>query len=207
MSLTEKIANQIARWSLSEEQENYEEQLEILTYGYVLFLENAYKTLVLLLIAVLTGTIFQTLVIIGSFVIVRSFAGGIHCKSGLGCTACMIMVWVVGLVVARTGLYIPLVLLMLVITIGIIVSYAPRTTANNPIVNADIRKRKKRGAIISTVILLGIGCLAGIGFGRMDVLNMITASLFIESLSILLLLVKKEEEKHGETERNEGSSC
>lgn len=206
MSLTEKIANQIARWSLSEEQENYEEQLEILTYGYVLFLENAYKTLVLLLIAVLTGTIFQTLVIIGSFVIVRSFAGGIHCKSGLGCTACMIMVWVVGLVVARTGLYIPLVLLMLVITIGIIVSYAPRTTANNPIVNADIRKRKKRGAIISTVILLGIGCLAGIGFGRMDVLNMITASLFIESLSILLL-VKKEEEKHGETERNEGSSC
>lgn len=206
MSLTEKIANRIARWSLSEEQENYEEQLEILTYGYVLFLENAYKTLVLLLIAVLTGTIFQTLVIIGSFVIVRSFAGGIHCKSGLGCTACMIMVWVVGLVVARTGLYIPLVLLMLAITIGIIVSYAPRTTANNPIVNADIRKRKKRGAIISTVILLGIGCLAGIGFGRMDVLNMITASLFIESLSILLL-VKKEEEKHGETERNEGSSC
>lgn len=206
MSLTEKIANRIARWSLFEAQENYEEQLEILTYGYVLFLENAYKTLVLLLIAVLTGTIFQTLVIIGSFVIVRGFAGGIHCKSGLGCTACMIMVWIVGLVVAQTGLYIPLVLLMIVMIIGIIVSYAPRTTANNPIVNEDIRRGKRRGAIISTALLLGIGALAGFGFDRIDVLNMITASLFIESLSILLL-VKKEEEKHGETERDEGSSC
>lgn len=206
MSLTEKIANRIAVWSLPVEEDNYEEQLEILTYGYVLFLENAYKTLVLLLTAVLTGTVFETLVTIGSFVIVRSFAGGIHCRSGLGCTACMLLVWGVGLVVAQVGLYTPLVLLMIVIIVSVMIEYAPQTTGNNPIRREDVRRTKRRGAIVSTVILLGIGFISGFLFCRMEVLNMITASLFIESLSILLL-VKKEEEKHGEAERDEGNSC
>ena len=95
MSLTEKFANRIAVWSLPKDQEHYEEQLEVLSYGYVLFLENAYKTLVLLTIAILTHTLIRTVIIIGSFVLVRSFAGGIHCKSGLGCTACMVLVWAV----------------------------------------------------------------------------------------------------------------
>lgn len=199
MSLTEKIANRIAVWSLPKDQEHYEEQLEVLSYGYVLFLENAYKTLALLIIAILTHTLLQTAIIIGSFVLVRSFAGGIHCKSGLGCTACMILVWAIGLVIARVGILLPLVLFMMLIVIGVIVKYAPRTTRNNPIRREEVRKAKRRGAIISTGVLFGIGAVIGFGFGRMEVLNMITASLFIESLSILLL-VKKEENKYEENE-------
>ena len=73
MSLTEKFANRIAVWSLPKDQEHYKEQLEVLSYGYVLFLENAYKTLVLLTIAILTHTLIRTVIIIGSFVLVRSF--------------------------------------------------------------------------------------------------------------------------------------
>ncbi len=199
MSLTEKIANRIAVWSLPEDQEHYEEQLEVLSYGYVLFLENAYKTLALLIIAILTHTLLQTAIIIGSFVLVRSFAGGIHCKSGLGCTACMILVWAIGLVIARVDISLPLVLFMMLIVVGVIVKYAPRTTRNNPIRREEVRKAKRRGAIISTGVLFGIGAVIGFGFGRMEVLNMITASLFIESLSILLL-VKKEENKYEENE-------
>lgn len=199
MSLTEKIANRIAVWSLPKDQEHYEEQLEVLSYGYVLFLENAYKTLALLIIAILTHTLFQTAIIIGSFVLVRSFAGGIHCKSGLGCTACMILVWAIGLVIARVDISLPLILFMMLIVVGVIVKYAPRTTRNNPIRREEVRKAKRRGAIISTIVLFGIGAVIGFGFGRMEVLNMITASLFIESLSILLL-VKKEENKYEENE-------
>lgn len=199
MSLTEKIANRIAVWSLPKDQEHYEEQLEVLSYGYVLFLENAYKTLALLIIAILTHTLLQTAIIIGSFVLVRSFAGGIHCKSGLGCTACMILVWAIGLVIARVDISLPLILFMMLIVVGVIVKYAPRTTRNNPIRREEVRKAKRRGAIISTGVLFGIGVVIGFGFGRMEVLNMITASLFIESLSILLL-VKKEENKYEENE-------
>lgn len=192
MSLTEKFANRIAVWSLPKDQEHYEEQLEVLSYGYVLFLENAYKTLALLIIAILTHTLIRTVIIIGSFVLVRSFAGGVHCKSGLGCTACMVLVWAIGLVMGQVGISLPVVLFMMLIIIGVIVKYAPKTTRNNPIRKEDIRKAKRRGAIISTGILLGAGAVIGFGFGRMEILDMITASLFIESLSILLL-VKKEE--------------
>ena len=84
--------------------------------------------------------------------------------------------------------------------------YAPKTTRNNPIRKEAIRKAKRRGAIISTGILLGTGAVIGFGFGRMEILDMITASLFIESLSILLL-VKKEETRHEEDEWSEGNSC
>ncbi|MBO4947102.1 MAG: accessory gene regulator B family protein [Lachnospiraceae bacterium] len=206
MSLTEKFANRIAVWSLPKDQEHYEEQLEVLSYGYVLFLENAYKTLALLIIAILTHTLIQTVIIIGSFVLVRGFAGGIHCKSGLGCTACMVLVWAVGLVMGQVGISLPVVLFMMLIIIGVIVKYAPKTTRNNPIRKEDIRKAKRRGAIISTGVLLGAGAVIGFGFGRMEILDMITASLFIESLSILLL-VKKEEARHEEDEWSEGNSC
>lgn len=206
MSLTEKFANRIAVWSLPKDQEHYEEQLEVLSYGYVLFLENAYKTLALLIIAILTHTLIQTVIIIGSFVLVRSFAGGIHCKSGLGCTACMVLVWAIGLVMGQVGISLPVVLFMMLIIIGVIVKYAPKTTRNNPIRKEDIRKTKRRGAIISTGVLLGAGAVIGFGFGRMEILDMITASLFIESLSILLL-VKKEETRHEENEWSEGNSC
>ena len=89
MSLTEKFANRIAVWSLPKDQEHYEEQLEVLSYGYVLFLENAYKTLVLLTIAILTHTQIQTGIIYGSFVRESSYAAGIlwlcsrqNCDSG-----------------------------------------------------------------------------------------------------------------------------
>lgn len=206
MSLTEKFANRIAVWSLPKDQEHYEEQLEVLSYGYVLFLENAYKTLALLIIAILTHTLIQTVIIIGSFVLVRSFAGGIHCKSGLGCTACMVLVWAIGLVMGQVGISLPVVLFMMLIIIGVIVKYAPKTTRNNPIRKEAIRKTKRRGAIISTGVLLGAGAVIGFGFGRMEILDMITASLFIESLSILLL-VKKEETRHEEDEWSEGNSC
>ena len=206
MSLTEKFANRIAVWSLPKDQEHYEDQLEVLSYGYVLFLENAYKTLALLIIAILTHTLIRTVIIIGSFVLVRSFAGGVHCKSGLGCTACMVLVWAIGLVMGQVGISLPVVLFMMLIIIGVIVKYAPKTTRNNPIRKEDIRKAKRRGAIISTGILLGAGAVIGFGFGRMEILDMITASLFIESLSILLL-VKKEETRHEEDEWSEGNSC
>ena len=206
MSLTEKFANRIAVWSLPKDQEHYEEQLEVLSYGYVLFLENAYKTLVLLTIAILTHTLIRTVIIIGSFVLVRSFAGGVHCKSGLGCTACMVLVWAIGLVMGQVGISLPVVLFMMLIIIGVIVKYAPKTTRNNPIRKEDIRKAKRRGAIISTGVLLGAGAVIGFGFGRMEILDMITALLFIESLSILLL-VKKEETRHEENEWSEGNSC
>ena len=206
MSLTEKFANRIAVWSLPKDQEHYEEQLEVLSYGYVLFLENAYKTLALLIIAILTHTLIRTVIIIGSFVLVRSFAGGVHCKSGLGCTACMVLVWAIGLVMGQVGISLPVVLFMMLIIIGVIVKYAPKTTRNNPIRKEDIRKAKRRGAIISTGILLGAGAVIGFEFGRMEILDMITASLFIESLSILLL-VKKEETRHEEDEWSEGNSC
>ena len=132
MSLTEKFANRIAVWSLPKDQEHYEEQLEVLSYGYVLFLENAYKTLVLLTIAILTHTLIRTVISIGSFVLVRSFAGGVHCKSGLGCTACMVLVWAIGLVMGQVGISLPVVLFMMLIIIGVIVKYAPKTTLNKP---------------------------------------------------------------------------
>ena len=106
----------------------------------------------------------------------------------------------------QVGISLPVVLFMMLIIIGVIVKYAPKTTRNNPIRKEDIRKAKRRGAIISTGVLLGAGAVIGFGFGRMEILDMITASLFIESLSILLL-VKKEETRHEENEWSEGNSC
>lgn len=201
-NFVEKISKKIAKWSfgnkLSEEKE------EILVYGYSLILENLYKLAILLVIALLTKTLWQSLLIIGSVALLRNFAGGVHCTTSLGCTAIMVAVWGLGLVVSWIEIPVPILILMAGIIIWTILRYAPRCTRNNPITDPAIWKRKRIGAIVVMLILLTGGVLAYMQWGRNDVLNMILTSMLIEAFSILIL-VEKEEKGNEEDESEE--SC
>lgn len=198
VNFNEKCAGRIVA-CLQRGEETTEEQTEVLVYGYTLLLENLYKTLILIAVACLTHTIRETCIIIGSFAALRSCAGGIHCKGSLGCTASMLGIWGLGLVVAHVILPVPLLVILLGIIIWIIVRYAPRSTQNNPIVDEKVRKQKKAGSI-GTVAVLSIAGIICYGLGEPSVLNMILTSMFLEAFSILLL-------KEKEGERYEEAGC
>ncbi|MDE7366487.1 MAG: accessory gene regulator B family protein, partial [Lachnospiraceae bacterium] len=160
-----------------------------------------YKTIILLIIALFTRTLCETLLIIGSFALLRCFSGGIHCRSSLGCTLGMIGVWVVGLIVSRIELPLIVLIMMGVIIVWTVLRYAPRSTGNNPIQSKRVWRQKRIGSLVVMVLLLTIGMVCGLLLNRPEILNMILTSLYIEAFSILLL-VEKEERNNEEFEES-----
>lgn len=200
-NLIEKCASGIVKWCFRDETKVSAEQKEILIYGYTLLLENVYKTIILLIIALFTGTLWKTLLIIGSFVLLRCFSGGIHCHSSLGCTLGMIGVWVVGLIVSRIELPLIVLIMMGAIIVWTVLRYAPQSTGNNPIQSKKVWKQKRIGSLVVMVLLLTTGMVCGLLLHRPEILNMILTSLYIEAFSILLL-VEKEERNNEECEES-----
>ncbi|MBP3505333.1 MAG: accessory gene regulator B family protein [Lachnospiraceae bacterium] len=188
----EKLANKIVHWSCSDRSELGSEQEEILVYGYVLLLENAYKLLVLLIVALLTHTLTETIIIVGSLMLLRNFGGGVHCHGSIGCTLSMIGVWLAGLFVSKIDIPVPVICVMAGIIIWTIVRYAPQTTRNNPIQNISVLKGKRIGAILVMFFLFGAAYVSGILWGRTDIMNMILTSMLIEVISMLILVEKEE---------------
>lgn len=200
-NLIEKCASGIVKWCFRDETKVSNEQKEILIYGYTLLLENVYKTIILLIIALFTGTLWETLLIIGSFVLLRCFSGGIHCRSSLGCTLGMIGVWVVGLIVSRIELPLIVLIMMGIIIVWTVLRYAPQSTGNNPIQNKKVWQQKRIGSLVVMALLLIVGMVCGLLLNRPEILNMILTSLYIEAFSILLL-VEKEERNNEELEES-----
>lgn len=204
-SLTEKISKKIVHWVMCHESEISKEQEEILVYGYVLFLESFYKTIIMLLIAIITHTFWRTLITIGSFGLLRSFAGGIHCRSGIGCTFCMVIVWMIGLLVSWIEIPLPVLIVMICVVLITIILYAPKSTKNNPIRSNKIKKQKHFASIAVVLTGLSVGFITGVYMGQLKVLNMILTSFLIEAFSILLLVEKEGEEN--EEQKPEGIGC
>lgn len=191
-NLIEKCAVHIVKWCFRGEKSVSDEQEEILIYGYTLFLENVYKAVILFVLALFTKTLWETLLVIGSFILLRSFSGGIHCRSSIGCTIGMVGVWCAGIIVSRIKLPIVALVMMGFIIVWTILRYAPQSTGNNPIYDKKVWKHKRAGSVWVMVLLLAIGLVCGLLLKQPAILNMIWTSLYIEAFSILLLVEKEE---------------
>ena len=200
--LIEKIANSVVDWCYGKNEIVSENQREILVYGYTLFLGSVIKTIVILFLAICTHTLFKTIIIIGSFGLLRNYAGGIHCKTELGCTFCMIGVWAIGLLVSFVNIPVVVSAIMAVIIVLTIILYAPRSTKNNPLRNKKVWKQKRVCSICIMALFILASAITGIVFKKQEVMNMILTSMFIEVFSILLL-VEKEGEEHEEEFKRE----
>ncbi len=190
-NVIENMAHAVAKWSVGEEDE---EQVEIVSYGITLFIEGIYKMIILMIIAVLTHKLYATIVVIGSFCGLRLLAGGIHCKTSLGCTSTMILIWLSGIMSVYVNISMPLMSVMLCVSLIIVAVYAPASTKNNPITDEKIIRRKKFGAIAFVCIQIII-CGVAVNMDNMELANMISVPVFIEAVSIVLLKLMEEKEK------------
>lgn len=190
-NLIEKCATHMVKWCFHGDKSVSSEQEEILIYGYTLFLENLYKAVILLVLAILTKTLWETLLVIGSFVLLRSFSGGIHSHSSIGCTIGMVGVWCAGIIVSKIKLPIIVLVMMGFIIIWTILRYAPQSTGNNPIYDKKVWKYKRVGSVWIMILLMAVGLICGLLLKQTAILNMIWTSLYIEAFSILLLVEKE----------------
>lgn len=79
-ALADNIASFVCK-SVPAEEENH----EIYTYGIELILSSAINLTLVLTTALVFGKFFETLCFLGTYILIRRYAGGVHAKTHLGC--------------------------------------------------------------------------------------------------------------------------
>ena len=152
------LASRITKWCMGRS-EMSQEQAEAVTYGIELIFNSVFKVVVLVLIGLIFHRADEVIIGLGCFSLLRSFAGGVHKETNMGCFLSMLLICVVSSLGAQFITYLP-IWLMIIIAIAVLVLiklFAPFVTENNPIEDPEILKKKKRGAfILSAVLLLAV---------------------------------------------------
>lgn len=139
-----------------------EEDLEIYVYGWEMILSTAGATLAILIISVLFKQFLGSLLYMLFFITLRSYAGGYHANSYLGCFLITITIYLGALAVVyftAPGYILTGMLALLPISIFLVFWRAPQDHPNRPLdTEAERRKFTKRSRFLvlaqATAILL-----------------------------------------------------
>lgn len=176
------LAGKITEWCLKRK-EMSETQAVAVTYGIELLFNSLFKLIGLLLLGIIFHRTWDVILSIGCFSLLRSFAGGVHMKTSLGCFLSMVCVWILSCVGAEYITYLPLAV-MIALTVLIVVlikRYAPFFTQNNPITDERILRKKNIGAALTASALLAVIWLVPVWRLKMIMLIPVT----LETLSML----------------------
>lgn len=138
----------------------------VIQYGLELLLNNVLKFLFMILIAVFFGKVFETVICMAAFGMLRYFAGGSHRSSSFGCFLTMAAICILSVIAASIAplLLKPLAVKLIaasfsVMAIILIWIFAPRQSEKNPIHDMKVMNRKKIGARIVAVVLGMLVCI------------------------------------------------
>jgi accessory gene regulator B len=189
--ITEKIKSKVT--DIDEEREL------VINFGVRLIFGELPKILILFIIGFLLNMGWQTLLLFFLIAPYRSFTGGIHLKTHLGCMITTSILYLLPIILSKyilisnkNILYI-LAGLITIFSIILIAKYAPADTENMPILRKKEIKSKKIKSYIALVILLSI-----IIFNPYKQFSyMIIYAIFLQNLTVLPISYKLTNNKHG----------
>lgn len=163
------------------------EDLEKIKYGIHVLLLNIFKLLILFVMAYFLNILQYTFVILIAFGFLRSFASGMHADSSIGCTVSTILIFIGG---SYLSIYVPLnnniIFIIFVLSLGLMLLYAPADTKKRPFVSKKLRKSLKIKSVLAVILLYAI-----VLFIKDDIYkNLITYGILVESLLITPLIYK-----------------
>ena len=189
--ITEKIKSKVT--DIDEEREL------IINFGVRLIFGELPKILILFIIGFLLSMGWQTLLLFFLIAPYRSFTGGIHLKTHLGCMITTSILYLLPIILSKYILISDKIILYIlaglitIFSIIIIAKYAPADTENMPILSKKEIKSKKIKAYISLVVLLSI-----IIFNPYKQFSyMIIYAMFLQNLTVLPISYKITNNKHG----------
>ena len=176
-----------------------EEKTLVVDFGVKLIFGELPKILFLFIIGFLLGIGWYTLLAFLLLCPYRSFTGGFHLKTHLGCMITTSCLYLGPIILAK---YFPinynLVLyifatIIILFSIFIIVKYVPADTENIPILTKKERKEKKIKSYISLAVLLTIIIFVP----DKTISYMIVYAIFLQNLTVLPISYKLTNNKHG----------
>ena len=197
--MIDKFCDYITKKIKENSPEMDEEKELVIDFGVRLIFGELPKILILFLIGFILGIGWYTLLAFLLLCPYRSFTGGFHLKTHLGCMICTILLYCGPVMLAKYTNITPDYMKYIVIAIiGIISSiliniYAPADTENIPILSKEDRKRKKVLAYISLIILI----LISIFIQDKVVSQMLIYGIIFQTLTITRIAYKITNNKYG----------
>ena len=176
-----------------------EEKELVINFGIRLIFGELPKILVLFIIGFLLNIGWYTLLLFALIAPYRSFTGGFHLKTHMGCMITTSILYLAPIIIAKNVqvkqpiiLY-TLAVLIAIFSIIIIAKYAPADTENMPILSKKERKSKKTKAYVTLIILLGIILLNP----NYIVSYMLIFGVLLQNLTVLPISYKLTNSKYG----------
>ncbi len=176
-----------------------EEKEMVITFGVRILFGEMPKILLLIIIGFLLNVGWYILLMFLLLAPYRSFTGGFHLKTHLGCMLTTTILYLSPILIAK---YLPIdqnyILYFLTFIIGVmsiifIIKYAPADTENIPILSKKERQTKRIKAYIFLPILLAI-----IVFSPDKIISyMLLYGIFLQNLTIMPIAYKLTNNKHG----------
>lgn len=94
------MLDSLLEWCNQENPQSESENM-IIRYGAELLIDNGLKIIFLLILGFALGQGVESAVFLFVFCCLRSQAGGFHARTGWGCSLCMLIVWGIGISVAK----------------------------------------------------------------------------------------------------------
>lgn len=175
-----------------------DERAEVINYGLQILLGEVPKTFIMLLIAYLLGVFKLTLITFLIIMPYRTFSGGVHLKTHIGCIVttcafyCGTALLAKYIVLSNIAKYI-LIILLAIFGIIMIKLYAPADTENVPILSKKIRKQKQ---ILSYITFI-IGLIIALVIKNNIISNIIIFGYLMQTCMITKLAYRLTKNKYG----------
>ena len=175
-----------------------DEKAEIIMYGLQNIIGEIPKTFLVLLIAYFLGIFRETLITFLLLLPYKSFSGGFHLKTHIGCIIgttvfyCGIALISKYIIIEAIVKYI-LIAIIWIFGIAMITLYAPADTENVPILAKNDRKKKR----ILSYITFTVGLLVAAFIQNNIICNILILGNFIQTLTITKLAYRLTNNKYG----------
>ncbi len=191
MDLSEKLSTKCVKF-ITNSLEKDEEELEKVNYGLQVIFVNLFKLTILFLFAFVFGILGYTFAAFISFAILRTFAAGVHADSNLKCTITNIVLFI-GNVYLSTILVLnnTTIIILFILSLLLILIYAPADTEDRPLPSKKLRKRLKINCAVITIVLamIDISIIPGI-YRHIIVISVLEEALLVTPVAYMLFRKK-----------------
>ncbi len=171
-----------------------------LRYGLEMFYLGISKLLVVIVLSMVLGIFWQSIITLAAYNLLRQTAQGLHAKSSV---KCMISSLVFFIMLPWTAVHVainPYLCIAAALAIPLLAYlYAPSDTAKKPIINKQVRDRLKKKSIIRGLILTGLVVV----IPDAEIKSLITIGAYVALLYVLPITYRIMKEERNNYEKFE----
>lgn len=192
--ITEFLTNKIRK----EMPDVDDERAEVINYGLQILVGEVPKTFVILAVAYLLGVLKLTLITFLILMPYRSFSGGFHLKTHIGCIVTTCLFYCGTAVLAKYVVFSNIAKYIAIVLLGIfgvimIKLYAPADTENVPILSTKIRKQKQLLSYITFIV----GLVIAMAINNIIISNIIIFGYLMQTIMITKLAYRLTNNRYG----------